>query len=99
MSVFPTDIRQDGEDVLAIAWNDGTESHYKVFDLRAQCPCANCVDELTGIRTLDPGTLDPKVKPLDLVSVGNYAVKIRWSDGHDTGIYSWDRLRRIAGGS
>lgn len=95
MDLFPTDIRQADDAVLAITWNDGRESQFRVFDLRAACPCANCVDELSGNRLLDPRSLDPEVKPVDIVSVGNYAIKISWSDGHDTGIYSWDRLRRM----
>jgi ATP-binding protein involved in chromosome partitioning len=96
MDLFATDIRQAGPDVLVIAWNDGTESSFRVFDLRAACPCAHCVDELTGERLLDPKVLDPEVKPRTIDSVGNYAIKISWSDGHDTGIYSWDRLRALA---
>ena len=83
--------------MLAITWNDGVETNFRVFDLRAACPCAQCVDELTGKRLLDPGNLDPEVKPVDIVSVGNYALQIKWSDGHDTGIYSWVRLRALAG--
>ncbi|MHC4408349.1 MAG: DUF971 domain-containing protein [Planctomycetota bacterium] len=96
MDPFPTNIQQAGADVLAITWNDGVESHYRVFDLRAACPCAQCVDELTGKRILDPKNVDPEVKPVDIVSVGNYALQIKWSDGHDTGIYSWVRLRALA---
>jgi ATP-binding protein involved in chromosome partitioning len=83
MDPFPTNIQQAGADVLAITWNDGVESHYRVFDLRAACPCAQCVDELTGKRILEPKNVDPEVQ-------------IKWSDGHDTGIYSWIRLRALA---
>ncbi|MHC4939618.1 MAG: DUF971 domain-containing protein [Planctomycetota bacterium] len=97
MDPIPTDIRQAGADVLAITWSDGVESHYRVFDLRAACPCAQCVDELTGEKILNPKNLDPEVKPVEINSVGNYALQIKWSDGHDTGIYSWVRLRALAG--
>jgi len=95
MDLYPTDIRQAGPDTLAITWNDGLETTYRVFDLRAACPCANCVDELTGERILDPKAVDPNVKPRNLESVGNYAIKIAWSDGHDTGIYTFERLRKL----
>ena len=57
------------------------------------------MDELTGKRLLDPRSIDPEVKPVEIVSVGNYAIKISWSDGHDTGIYSWVRLRVLAADS
>ncbi|MHC4932413.1 MAG: gamma-butyrobetaine hydroxylase-like domain-containing protein, partial [Planctomycetota bacterium] len=46
MSAVPTDIRQAGPDTLAISWADGSESIYRVFDLRLACPCAMCVDEI-----------------------------------------------------
>ena len=96
MSVLPSDIRQAGKDILVIAWDDGSNSRYRVFDLRVACPCANCVDELTGIRRLDPATIPPSVVPVRITSVGNYALQIVWTDGHDTGIYSFDRLRELA---
>jgi ATP-binding protein involved in chromosome partitioning len=95
MPVVPTDIRQAGPDTLAIDWSDGHESEYGVFDLRVACPCASCRDEMTGERLLDPATVPADVRPVNLVSVGNYAIKITWSDGHDTGIYSYERLREL----
>ena len=96
MSLGPRAIRQAGDDRLAIDWSDGATSEYRVFDLRIECPCAGCHDEVTGERLLDPATVPAGVKPVRLESVGNYAVKITWSDGHDTGIYTYERLRRIA---
>lgn len=92
----PTDIRQSGPDELAITWSDGKQSRYSVRDLRLACPCANCLDEATGKRRLDPARVPADVRPLNVASVGNYAIRIRWSDGHDTGIYSFDFLRRLA---
>ena len=96
MELFPTNIQQVDEDTLGINWNDGVETQYSVYKLRCLCPCANCVDENTGKRTLDPSKVAPDVKPVDIVQVGNYALQIKWTDGHDTGIYSWTRLRVIA---
>lgn len=95
MSAVPTDIRQAGPDKLAIDWSDGHHSEYEVFGLRVACPCASCRDELTGERLLDPATVPADVRPVNLASVGNYAIKITWSDGHDTGIYSYARLREL----
>lgn len=94
---MPREIRQAGPRILAIEWSDGGESRYEVRDLRIACPCASCVDENTGIRRLDPARVPADVRPLHIVSVGNYAIKVSWSDGHDTGIYSFSLLRRLAG--
>lgn len=92
----PTEIRQAGPRTLEIEWSDGLTTRYGVRELRLQCPCAACRDELTGERLLDPATVPQDVAPRSLVSVGNYALKIAWSDGHDTGIYTWERLRELA---
>ena len=95
MGAVPTDIRQAGPKTLGITWDDGSESLYDVLELRLACPCANCIDEMTGAARLDPATVPADVKPLSVKSVGNYAISIRWSDGHDTGIYSFDRLKEL----
>jgi len=89
----PKSVRQAGADTLEIVWEDGKSSRYRVFDLRCACPCAGCVDEMTGERLLDPKRIRPDVRPVRVESVGNYALRIVWSDGHDSGIYTWDRLR------
>ncbi|HEX5136485.1 MAG TPA: DUF971 domain-containing protein [Planctomycetota bacterium] len=95
MAATPTRIYQAGPSTLAIVWSDGQERLYRVRDLRIACPCATCRDEMTGERILDPSRVPEDVRPVHLQSVGNYGVKIRWSDGHDTGIYSYDRLREL----
>ena len=98
-STTPTQISQEGPRQLAISWDDGVKSVYAVRDLRLACSCANCVDEWTGEGTLDPGSVPEDVHPLSIQSVGRYAIQITWSDGHDTGIYPFDRLRRLASGT
>jgi len=95
MGARPSRIYQAGPETLAIVWSDGRESRYGVRELRLACPCATCRDELTGERLLDPSRVPDDVRPVSLSSVGNYGLKIRWSDGHDTGIYSFDRLREL----
>src|SRR5262249_45269279 len=64
--------------------------------VRARCPCASCVDENTGIRLLDPATIPPDIQPTGMSFTGNYALKIAWSDGHSTGLYTWDLLAELA---
>ncbi len=95
MESVPADIRQGGPDTLEIEWRDGAVTRYPVRDLRCACPCADCVDELTGERRLDPARVPADVRPERLWAVGNYALQIAWSDGHDTGIYTYERLRRL----
>jgi DUF971 family protein len=80
---------------LGIVWEDGHESYYPGHYLRCACPCAQCVDEMSGKKVLKDDSVPEDVRPLEVRPVGHYAVTIRWSDGHDTGIYSFERLRRI----
>ena len=95
MDLYPTNIQQIDADTLGIHWSDGVESTFNVFKLRCACPCANCVDEMTGDKLLDPKRVAPDVKPVDLAQVGNYAIQISWSDGHNTGIYSFRSLKEM----
>lgn len=59
------------------------------------CRCAVCVHEMTGARLLDPALIPADIHPLTIQSVGNYALQIAWSDGHNTGIYRYDYLRLL----
>ena len=64
--------------------------------LRCACTCAGCVDEFTGAPLLDPATVPADVAVRAMKLVGHYAMQITWSDGHDTGLYTWTRLREMA---
>jgi len=92
----PVEIRQSGPRILSIRWADGEESAFPVRALRLACACAVCVDEWTGEYKLDPAAVSEDIRPLKVSSVGRYAIGIRWSDGHDTGIYPFERLRALA---
>jgi ATP-binding protein involved in chromosome partitioning len=92
----PLKIPQAGARELAIRWSDGRESVYDVRDLRLACGCATCVDEWSGSGLLDPASVPADVRPLKIEPVGRYAIQIAWSDGHSTGIYPFERLRRLA---
>jgi DUF971 family protein len=91
----PTGLFRKGNDILQISWNDGTISEQNVLNLRSSCPCAVCVNEWTGEKMLDESKLPKDVHPIRLQSVGRYAVAIHWSDGHKTGIYSYDYLKQV----
>lgn len=93
--IAPTAILKQGADTLAIRWNDGALSQFRARDLRLSCPCAVCVNEWTGEKLLDERRIPENVKPVKLFSVGRYAMAVHWSDGHKTGIYSYDYLRKI----
>lgn len=80
---------EKGVKTLKIVWGDGHESLYAWPDLRAACPCAACREAVPA--------LQPDIYPAEIKPVGNYAVAIRWSDGHMTGIYSHELLRSICG--
>ena len=90
----PVDARLPDEDHLLIEWSDGTSLIYPLDQLRARCPCAQCVDEWTGEVRVSP-TMFPGITLKSLEEVGNYAFQIGFSDGHDTGIYTHELLRRI----
>jgi DUF971 family protein len=87
---------------VEITWSDGHASRYEFAYLRQHCPCAVCNDERTRKESLT-GTsptavlpmFKPKVTAKSAKAVGNYAIHIEFSDGHSTGIYSFDHLREI----
>lgn len=93
----PTRIAQKGPRELEIVWSDGVQCVYDVRELRLACACAQCVDEWSGQGRLDPASVPEDVHPLRIEPVGRYAIQIAWSDGHDTGIYPFARLRALSG--
>jgi DUF971 family protein len=80
---------------IGIVWEDGHESYFPGHYLRCACACAECVDEMSGRKVLQDDKVSEDVRALELHPVGNYAISVRWSDGHDTGIYAFERLRRL----
>jgi DUF971 family protein len=87
--------RLPDEGLLLVVWPDGRQAKLNLVALRAQCMCARCVDELTGERIVDTEGIDPGIAIREMKLVGNYAVKLTWSDGHDTGLYTWEHLRQM----
>jgi DUF971 family protein len=85
--------------VLEITWPQLGVRRISFKTLRANCPCAGCVDEVTGIRTLNVDAIPATIAPTRLEMSGNYALKIDWNDGHSTGLYTWQRLAEISAAS
>ncbi|MDX1962871.1 MAG: DUF971 domain-containing protein [Pirellulales bacterium] len=92
----PSDIQVlRAERQMRIIWDQAACREYAFYDLRIACQCAACVDEHTGRRILNPALVDPQITIQDAQLVGNYALRITWSDGHNTGLYTWDFLRKL----
>jgi len=93
--IEPREIKHEDDSNLRITWADGRECRYRASELRRACPCAQCVNEWTGERTLKPENINEELQISDLSLVGRYALNFRWSDGHETGIYSFKYLREL----
>jgi Mrp family chromosome partitioning ATPase/DUF971 family protein len=65
------------------------------FEMRMACRCAGCVDEVSGELRIKPGAVPANVRAIALVPQGNYGVQVTWSDGHATGIYTYQQLRSM----
>lgn len=88
----PVEISRHGAHDVSIRWNTGESAVYPARFLRGQCPCATCVDEMTGKRIVTENLLPILVYPKTIEPVGRYAIQVFWSDGHSTGIYTWEKL-------
>ncbi|MCH7735518.1 MAG: P-loop NTPase [Chloroflexi bacterium] len=89
----PIGLRKKDAKTLEILWSDGTLQQYNARNLRLACPCALCLEEMTGRKILDSETVKEDIEPRVISSVGRYAITIQWTDGHSTGIYHFERLR------
>lgn len=89
----------NSEQILEVEWADGHRSVYPLFGLRKNCPCVACRGGHSEMGQFEMKLffMDPpeRVEVLDLETVGNHALRISWSDGHNTGMYRWDLLRTM----
>jgi DUF971 family protein len=95
----PIKIKIQNKKNLYIKWNDDSESSISLKYLRDECPCASCKGESILFKTFRPAQ---KVKETvemyqvqNIETVGGYAIQIAWKDGHNTGIYSWEYLKKL----
>ncbi|MBI3324026.1 MAG: DUF971 domain-containing protein [Candidatus Omnitrophica bacterium] len=91
----PAEIGRANAADLKVTWQDGHVSVYPARYLRLRCPCAGCLDEMTGELRIVDAEIPQDVKPLAVQLVGRYAITIQWSDGHRTGIYPFELLRNV----
>lgn len=98
----PTRLNLKRDEKLEIDWQDGRKSVYGISYLRAMCPCAQCKAQREEqrqrkslLRVL-PGDRSRPLSALSAERVGNYALRIDWSDQHGSGIYSFEYLRQIS---
>ena len=99
MRLEPSNLQLIGDE-LAISWNDGTESFLQVKLLRQACPCASCGGEPDVLGNIVRPNVSYTTESFELRSwelIGGYAVQPVWGDGHRTGIYSYQYLKRLAG--
>ncbi|MDW8308319.1 MAG: DUF971 domain-containing protein [Verrucomicrobiales bacterium] len=98
----PVDIQPIGNE-LAIKWDDGSESFIPFEKLRRACPCAGCQGEVDILGQLHKGPerpLPPTAFHLvRLTPVGGYALQPVWADGHASGLFSFDYLKRLGSGA
>ena len=93
------DLKRDQK--LTITWQEGDTCEYSLSLLRSMCPCAQCrvvregEQKKKSLLNILPGNYSGQLTVKSAQLVGNYALKIEWSDGHDSGIYSFQYLREI----
>lgn len=96
----PKQIKIEEKTRLLIKWEDDSETRLNLKYLRDECPCANCKGETILFKSYKPEKKTEETpgmyKIKNIETVGGYAIQITWQDGHDTGIYSWDYLKKLA---
>ena len=100
MNVYPTKLAVTDGNRLVIDWSDGERREYIFAELRDRCPCATCREKRAAPapKTLFPVLQLQEAQPLSIkgmTPVGHYAYSIEFSDGHDTGIYTFELLREL----
>jgi ATP-binding protein involved in chromosome partitioning len=91
----PKEVDTQDPQVTVVTWDDGKVLRYPNRYLRSMCPCAQCVNEDTGERMVGLESIDPAVRITSVAPVGRYALHFQWSDGHGTGLYSFNTLRKL----
>lgn len=93
--VEPVQIIEESDSAISIRWSDERETEYRAAELRRSCPCAGCINEWTGEKMLDAASISDDISFKHISIVGRYALNFHFSDGHDTGIFSFAYLRQL----
>lgn len=95
--MHPSKIKLIEKKKLLIIWDDGNESILGLRELRKKCPCATCLAERDKqSKMYIPLFAENQVSVKSINQVGNYAIQITWNDGHNTGIYEYNFLKRFS---
>lgn len=84
-----------GDKEISLKWENGDTLIANNHKLRCACPCASCVDEFTGKKILQDGSVPVDIKAEQITPIGNYAIMVHWSDGHNSGIFTYKKIREI----
>ena len=91
----PRQIVEENDAEISITWSDDVVTKYGAAQLRRSCPCAGCINEWTGEKMLDDKNVPDDLSFDHITIVGRYALNFHFSDGHDTGIFSFNFLRNL----
>ena len=91
----PKEIRKIGNKELKLTWMDEHVSTYAFRYLRQNCMCALCVEEMTKKPLLAKDSVQQDLEGLKVHIVGSYALRFDFSDSHQTGIYTFEHLRKL----
>lgn len=94
--IEPTQIIEESDSTITIVWSDGAQQTFDAPGLRRACPCAACVNEWTGAKILRDESVSDDLTIDKVALVGRYALNFRFSDNHETGIYSFNYLNNLA---
>ncbi len=93
--IEPRQIIEESDSEISINWSDETENKFNAAELRRVCPCAGCINEWTGEKILKSALVPDDLSFSSIAIVGRYALNFHFSDGHDTGIYSFNYLLQL----